>query len=479
MNNSCLTSPFLEKIEKAALDFGMLRNAYGILAGLSGGADSTALLICLKALSEKYGFKLAAVHVNHMIRGAEAVRDEEFSRTLCLKYGVEFFSVSVNIPEISRRTGESLELCARNERYRVFHELCASLGYNRIATAHNADDNAETMLMNLVRGTGAKGLCGIPPIRDGQSGEIKIIRPLTSVLRDEIERFLSQLGQDYVTDSTNLSDDCTRNRIRHRILPEIKLLNPSAVKTLSEVSSLLYADCSYLDAAAKNQKTSDLKVLSEIDECLRKRIIASLYRENASNGTMLEKKHIDAVNAMILRSAQDNGRRSSVSLPGKIRAFTDGGKLCFGADSREKAHKSEAYRKALSLGTNELADSGFLIVLSDKPEKSPDNLSFKENIYKKYNTGCLYSDRIINSLYARNRREGDKFKLNGLTKSVKRLLCERKIPLGIRNRLPFICLNDEIIYIPGVGVGGSLEKSERFAVQIDIYEKLPQSNLEE
>ena len=163
MNSNNITLSFQEKIDRANTDFCLFEGCEKILVGLSGGADSTSLLLVLKELSEKYSFTLYALHVNHMIRGEEADRDEEFARVLSKKLGVEFFCERVDVPSLSKESGTSLELCARNERYRAFEKICKKYGISHVATAHNACDNAETLVFNLVRGTGLKGLCGALP----------------------------------------------------------------------------------------------------------------------------------------------------------------------------------------------------------------------------------------------------------------------------------------------------------------------------
>ena len=158
MNSVNITNSFLEKIKRADEDFCLFDGAEKILVGLSGGADSTALLLSLNELSKVFGFELFALHVNHMIRGAEADRDETFAKELCKKQGVEFVCERVDVPNLAKQTGESLELCARNVRYDVFGKVCKENGITHVATAHNSCDNSETVLFNLVRGSGTKGM---------------------------------------------------------------------------------------------------------------------------------------------------------------------------------------------------------------------------------------------------------------------------------------------------------------------------------
>jgi len=199
----------LDTVKRTISDYMMLETSENVLVALSGGADSTALLLSLREL----GYPVRAFHLNHCLRGAESDRDEAFCRRLCEKLGVE---LTVERVDIAAAAGDSaVEETARRIRYaRLEHAAHGA----KIAVAHNADDNLETMLFHLVRGTGAKGLTGIPPVRG------RIIRPLIAVERSEIEAFLRERGQDFVTDSTNADTVYTRNRLRQEVVPVLREL---------------------------------------------------------------------------------------------------------------------------------------------------------------------------------------------------------------------------------------------------------------
>ena len=206
-----------ERIIGSIDTYSMLKGGERVTAALSGGADSVCLLLVLKELEEKYNIKVYAVHVNHCIRGEESDRDEHFCRDLCRKLGVELTVRRIDVPAYAADNKRSLEEAARDIRYSVFAEVASG---GKLATAHTASDSAETVILNLARGTGLKGICGIPPVRDN------IIRPLIDVTRNDVENYLLKRGQNFITDSTNLSVDYTRNRIRpvsytHLTLPTI------------------------------------------------------------------------------------------------------------------------------------------------------------------------------------------------------------------------------------------------------------------
>lgn len=242
------------------------------LVALSGGADSVALLLHLKEL----GLEPAAAHCNFHLRGEESQRDELFVRQLCQKHRVHLHVAQFDTAAEAAATGESIEMCARRLRYEWFAKLCQEEGYAAVAVAHHMEDNAETLLLNLVRGTGLHGLCGMAiATTDGVCGKVRVARPLLSWTKPEILAYLKEYGQTYVTDSTNDDIHYRRNFIRHRLIPLLETLNPQAVRSLHETAlRLREADAIYKVglAAADIRKPSalpggwtvDVEALSEL-----------------------------------------------------------------------------------------------------------------------------------------------------------------------------------------------------------------------
>jgi tRNA(Ile)-lysidine synthase len=194
----------------------MLPKGGTILAAVSGGADSMCLLHVLINLSARYDLRIEAAHFNHMLRGDESDRDERFVLGECEKLGVPCHVGRGDVSAYARESGMGTEEAGRKLRYDFFYETAKKIGASRIATAHNGDDNCETVIMNMLRGTGLTGLCGIPPVRG------IVIRPLLTVTRSGIEEYLRENNIPHVEDSTNRSDDYTRNRIRHRVIPALR-----------------------------------------------------------------------------------------------------------------------------------------------------------------------------------------------------------------------------------------------------------------
>ena len=216
----------------------MIEEKQAILAGVSGGADSVCLLLLLCSLKSRLDLRLFVVHVEHGIRGEESLADARFVRDLCKRLSVPCQVCPVDVPGRAKRLGQSLEEAGRTARYEIFEREARALEERhgrkcRIAVAHNANDNAETMLYHLARGTGIRGLAGIPPVRG------RIIRPLLALKREEIEAYLEEKGQKFCRDATNETDLYRRNRIRHRILPVMEELNPEAVRHMGRTGEML------------------------------------------------------------------------------------------------------------------------------------------------------------------------------------------------------------------------------------------------
>ena len=267
-----MTNKVIEAIER----YGMLHDGDTVAVGLSGGADSCALLIVLHELRERYGILLRACHINHNLRGAESDSDERFVRELCEELGIPLTVFSVDVKG-SVQKHESIEEAARRLRYECFEKTAAQGCL--IATAHTANDSAETVLMNIIRGTGTKGLAGIPPIRGS------FIRPLIYCTREDTERCCTEHGTHFVTDSTNLIDDCTRNRIRHNIVPLLEQFNPSFTGAVMRMTESVRADETFLaeysaECAQECRVTRaghtgyDSRKLGALPEAVKFRIIA-------------------------------------------------------------------------------------------------------------------------------------------------------------------------------------------------------------
>ncbi len=299
----------IEKVYKFIKDNKMLDNCENVVVGVSGGADSVCLLIVLIHIIRmgKYNIKLTAVHVNHGIRGSEAKRDEEFARKLCENYNVDFRVVNVDVPKLAYENKLSEEEAGRIARYQIFNDIASENGEatTRLAVAHHMNDQAETVLMNMFRGSSLTGLTGIKPIRDN------IIRPLLCVDRREIEAFLKEYGQDFITDSTNLDNEYTRNKIRNTLIPfvqdNINALAPAHICAVAQdiseadtfitkMSDIIYNKSVTLKYDNKgNIIRADIDISGDIEPVLLKRVVRRIIGELAGHLKDVYKTHIVSV----------------------------------------------------------------------------------------------------------------------------------------------------------------------------------------
>ena len=440
----------------------------GVLVALSGGADSSALLSLLYRLREKRSFPLYAAHVNHNIRtelyGNEAARDEGFCRELCEKLGVELFVQSVDVPTLAENEGKSLETAARDVRYEFFTSIMKQKGIKILATAHNADDNFETQLFNLCRGCGTAGICGIPEVRAlDDMGELIAVRPILSATKQEILELCDEWDIGYVTDSTNFEDDCTRNKLRLNIIPQLREIFPSAQKAAARLSASAREDNDFILSEATRfidecNDGIDQSKLCALHPAVAKRAIMLCYERSFLAG--LERIHIEDV----LRFAT-SGKNGSISLPQGTLAVFEDGILTFRSDSG-KEKTSISYKIPLSEGLTTIDGTSFAVCVT----KNGNTPQIDENVYTLYASACVNAD--IGSLYASNRKEGDVILDGKIHKRIKKLMCDKKLPLCDRNSLPLILSGDKIVYVPLCAVSDMVRAKNNFELKISIYKKI-------
>lgn len=432
----------LDKIIEFSEKYNMLPKGSDIVCGLSGGADSVCLAVCLKLLSERLSLTIEAVHVNHCIRGDESNRDEQFCRELCRKLGIKLTVVTCDVPSYAKEHALSLEEAARIMRYQAL-ESCSE--GKIIATAHNANDNLETALFNLARGSGLKGVSGIPPVRGS------IVRPLLAVTRAEIENFLMQNGYIYVTDSTNLSDDYTRNKIRHKIIPLLEELNPSVINTSVASLDVMRDENDFIEeevgsALTECRNGSKLCGLGSYPSLIRRRCIAALLKEKGvpySNDRLRECEKI----------ALSGGK---LNVKGSLYVTSDGYTLEL-KELHEKTAEKELSAE-LIIGENSIFEEKILSaeLISGK------NININENVNTNLAIYYLDYDKIIGRALVRNRRCGDKIKLSGrdFTSSVKKLINE-KVPPEKRSELHFIEDERGTVFAECIGIAGRAAPGEK------------------
>ncbi len=433
-----------------------------VLVAFSGGADSAALLHMTVNYARIHGGKVFAAHVNHMIRGAEADRDEDFCRKTAEKLGIPIFVCRRDVPAFARESSQSVETAARQVRYEFFSKIMKENGISLLATAHNANDNLETQLFNLARGCGLDGICGIPSTRICGGG--RVVRPILKMSRAKILGYCNENDLQFVTDSTNTDTDYTRNMIRAEIIPALLKINAGAVENASRLSASLRDDALCINSLTEwFLEEMNVDASFEIEKILgsppavTSRAIRTLY-SHVSEGECLENTHITAIR----RLCESAVPHSSLDLPHGICAKIENGRLYLDKKTVTPS-PSEDYEMTLSTGINDLSAIHAQIIIGNSQNTI--------NIYKKSIRMYFDFDKINGTLKVRNRHPGDKIKFKGVNRSVKKLLCDLKIPLELRYRLPMLCDENGIVAIPFAAVrdgaelrGAAARSSERCIV---------------
>ncbi len=442
------TEILLARSREANEKFALFAENERVLVGFSGGADSLALLCVLYTL---LGANVHAFHVNHMLRGADADADEQFCKNFCTERNIPFSSVRIDVAALSG--GKAVEETARNARYNALTEECKRIGAKKIALAHTASDNTETVLFNLSRGTSLAGLRGIPPKR--ASGEAEIIRPLILCTREEIEGYCEENALAYRTDATNSDVHYRRNFIRHEIVPKLREINPALHTRVSAMSASLRCDEDFIKQEAsrflsenrgENGRVSAEKLCS-LHKAVRTRVLAAMFAE-ASEASLEEKHFCDL--EKLLFDLKDGAR---IVLPGKTAAVREKGELFFVSEAKfaEENRKTELC-ESVPLGAC-VNHGKFAAVFYAKASETPNLAKFTENAV--FSQKIELPESAAKALYVRGRQNGDKYFFGGMTRTLKKLLSgESEKAKKVR---PVFCDEEGIVWFPG------------FRVRDDIY----------
>lgn len=417
-----------------------------VLVAFSGGKDSLCLLTLLRQYEAKLEIKVGACHVHHMIRGEEADREMDFCREVCEDLGIPFFAEKVDVPAFCKKNGVGLEEGARAERYRLLTQIAEAEGYDLIATAHSASDQAETVLFRMIRGSGIAGTRGIAERRD------KFIRPLLPFYQEEIVAYLRKHQLTFTKDSSNDDILYSRNRLRNVILPEMKKINPSVEKALvrfGNLSSYQHALCVKLcDQIEKSQNFQAVcgKVpLSVLTEYAKDEADFPLLYEFLSRMAQNENISIDFDRFLSLVSLLKR------PIEGKIIEISNGFSFLVKKNTlifakHETPLASIEYEMTLQEGTNSLPAFGEILHVSAKKQGKVININKKGLIIH------IASDKMEGKLVARNFRNGDKIRMYGMNKRIKKLFCDAGIPSSLRNRIPLVCDDKEVVWLPFFGL---------------------------
>ncbi|MBO4399137.1 MAG: tRNA lysidine(34) synthetase TilS [Lachnospiraceae bacterium] len=419
-----------------------LLSGSGIVSGLSGGADSVCLLLILSDLSKESGFPLHAVHVHHGIRKEGADRDESFCEELCRKLGVAFHGVRIDVPKEAKEAGIGEEEAGRLARYRVFREVAQETGCAAVAVAHHRDDNAETLLFRLCRGTGIRGLCGIPEVSFPYEGTgIRVIRPLLPFSRGEILAELDRRGASYCQDETNAENSYTRNYIRNEVMPMLSTVNARASEHIAALAGHAALLTELLDRETEEAYrvafcggTLSREKLEAYPRIVRREVLLRFAKELAGAEKDFTEQHAEAMEQLL-----DGPVSGELSLPYRLTLYRTYDGIC-----RKPEGGKDGREIPLVPGTYPLSDGRMLAVtVRDYVPGEP--------VPKKKWIKWLDYDMIKDVPVLRTRREGDFFRIGreGGTKLLREYFVTEKVPEALRDRIPVAAAGSEILWIPG------------------------------
>lgn len=434
-----------------------------IVLGLSGGPDSVCLLHVLNRLKKDFNIEIYAAHLNHQIRGIEAQKDALYVSKLCEDMGIIFFVKSINVPKYCENEGLSLEEGARKLRYEMFYEIKDKIKANKIAIGHNLNDQAETVMMRIMRGTGLKGLKGIDYIRDNC-----IIRPILDVERNEIEEYCEAYNLNPRIDKTNLENIYTRNKIRLDLLPYMKdNFNSNVIESIVRMSNSLKSDNDYIEkeAEAKFREVSNIKEKGFVEinlddfvclhDAIKVRVLRNSIKHILGDTNFVDQRHIEDI-----MSLEDNSKvNKMLTLPRNIFVYRKKDSIIL--------TNEEIVNEEIEFYYN-VPSNGFIKIKELKQIIETQVMSIDSYKSMKLDNSSKGFDfnKVKGGIVIRSRRQGDKIKLAMGSKKVKDLFIDLKIPREERCKIPIITDSEGIICV------GDYKISENYKIDENTKEVL-------
>ncbi len=445
------------KIKETIRKYGMLSHGDGVLLGVSGGPDSVAMFHLMLSLREELGLRLAVAHLIHGLRGEEAREDARFVAHLAEQWAVPFFLREVDLPQVRLENGKgNMEALARKERYEFFVDMAKGCTFNKVATAHTRDDQAETVIMWFLRGSGRRGLGGISPLRHfkdqaSPSTDLSLVRPLIEDSRQEILAYLADRNLDYRTDSTNLDCRLLRNWTRHQLLPQLReRIDDGVSDRLAQLAEIFREEEKILDGITLRglQRLGgggDLMIgaLLQEDKAIQRRIVRRWLESNSDKLRGMAFSHVETALEFMARGPSQ-GR---FSLPKGWNLVKEYDIVRLERSGRKKP-VLPCYSYSLPReGSVMVPEAGVRFQSLRSSHVSTD--AKPQNEFEAY----FDSSSLPQPLTVRNFRTGDRFQPLGMTghKKVKDLFIEKKIPLSMRRYLPILVSGEEILWIPRYG----------------------------
>ncbi len=456
-------SNIIEKIETNIKKHNLIKEGQNIIIGLSGGPDSVMLFHGLRTVKEKKNFNIYAAHINHLYRGEDAYKDEEFVRKLCKDFNIKLYIKRKNASILAKENKITEEEAGREIRYGFFNKILKEIGGGLIATAHNKNDQAETLLQRMIRGTGIEGLTGMDYKQDN------IIRPLLNIDKEEIINYLETNNFKYCIDKTNAEPIYGRNKIRLELIPYIeKRFNKNFQDTIFRMSQNMKDDYKIIKQQveknfsecliSKDQERIilDINTLKNYSKGIRSRILRNSIEHIKGNKIDVERKHIDYLDGFMLK--KETGK--SIDLGNNVVGETSYDKLIIRNKDRIKD-----FVYNLKKGTNFIQEINISIKVSQNGNNS---------INEDKNSILIDSDKIKGKLKVRNRQNGDKFQPLGMkgSKKIKDYFIDEKIPAKLRDEIPLVCDDENIIWIVGYRMNHNYRITEKTlnTIKIEIVE---------
>lgn len=451
--------PLIHKVSRTINENKMLDRGSRILTGISGGPDSVALLYLLSAIGLENDYHIGVAHINHGLRGESADLDAVFVETLAKKLNVPYYAIKVDLFAIRKKTGTCLEEAGREVRYAFFHETADQYGFDKIAVGHHLEDDAELILMNIIRGSGPTGMAGIPPVRG------RVVRPLIHCRRKEILSFLKSRNINYVHDETNANTLFQRNHIRHCLIPALEHYNPRIVENLHRMGRLAGCENEWtehlvspvFDAVVSERKAGclmlDIQKLTPHHLAVKRRILRKVILEVKGNLRRIGTIHIDAV-AELMEKEELNGQ---LDLPERIRVVRSGMSLMIKAEKRSLRSpelSGRRYQQPFAIqvpetlatsGVLDIPETGFKLEFNRLMIEEMDNIPFGGTV-------ALDWEKLVFPLCIRNIKPGDRFMPFGMsrTQKVKHFFINNKIPVDKRSSIPLLISGSQVIWIAGL-----------------------------
>jgi tRNA(Ile)-lysidine synthase len=473
--NRVITQPFIRKVLQTIRDHDMLPKGSSVLVGVSGGPDSMALLHALIALSHHLSLQVGVAHLNHCLRPGDADLDAEFVIEAARKCGVPCYVKSKNIRKDSENSGLSLEEAARDARYRFFHEICQGKGFDKIAVGHHQEDNAELILLYLLRGSGPVGMGGILPVRGN------IVRPLIRTRRNEILGFLASQNMTYRLDTSNFDEHFLRNRIRHQLIPLLeKNYNPRISESVNRLGNILQSEEQWINQLivpifdqtvadqAKDRIALSVNRLMNLPVAPLRRVLRRAIQQVKGNLKRIACSHMDAVIDLTIRNKADG----ILDLPDRIRVSKQGDRLMITKENTPLRQTPPAFGQAPGLDYAHtisesriingnrlyLHETGTIIKFTRTPAGNFHSLPAGNG-----NVAFFDWDRIQFPLTVRNYRAGDRFTPVGMTgtQTLKKFFINNKIKPGIRGQTPIFLSGETIIWIGGFRIADPVKVTQR------------------